>query len=155
MAGYNKVILMGNLTRDPQLSFLPSQTPVCEIGMAVNRRWRDKDGQQRDEVCFIDCRAYGRQAETINQYMKKGRQILIEGRLQFDQWETQDGQKRSKHRVTISNFQFVGTGQGQGRGPGGPPPTDGYDSAPAAPPAQAGPPPPDDMPGPGSEDIPF
>lgn len=125
MASYNKVILMGNLTRDPQLSYLPSQTPVCEIGLAVNRRWRSQDGQQREDVCFVDCRSYGRQAEVLNQYMNKGRPILIEGRLEFDQWESQDGQKRSKHRVFIERFSFVDGGQGGGSPQGG-----GYPSAP-------------------------
>jgi single-strand DNA-binding protein len=106
MASYNKIILLGNLTRDPQLSYLPSQTPVCEIGLAVNNKWRDKDGQQREDVCFIDCRCVGKQAETLNQYMSKGRQILVEGRLELDTWES-GGQKRSKHRVWIQSFQFV------------------------------------------------
>ena len=108
MANYNKVILVGNLTRDPQMSYLPSQTPVVEIGLAVNRRWRGQDGQQREETCFVDCRAYGKQAETLNQYMRKGQPILIEGRLQLDTWEGKDGQKRSKHRVVIERFQFLG-----------------------------------------------
>ena len=108
MANYNKVILVGNLTRDPQMSYLPSQTPVVEIGLAVNRRWRGQDGQQREETCFVDCRAYGKQAETLNQYMRKGQPILIEGRLQLDTWEGKDGQKRSKHRVIIERFQFLG-----------------------------------------------
>ena len=147
MANYNKVILIGNLTRDPQLSYLPSQTPVCEIGLAVNHRWRDKDGQQREEVCFIDCTAFARQAETLNQYMSKGRQLLVEGRLSFDQWETADGQKRSKHRVRISNFQFLDSGQGRGAAP----PADA--SRAAAPPPASGPPSADTPPG--EEDIPF
>lgn len=122
MASFNKVILVGNLTRDPQMSFLPSQTAVVEFGLAVNRRWRGPDNQQREEVCFIDCRAFGKQAETINQYLKKGRQVLVEGRLQLDSWEGKDGIKRSKHRVVVEAFQFLGTGPGggQGGGQGGP-----------------------------------
>ncbi len=183
MASYNKIILIGNLTRDPQLSYLPNQTPVCEIGLACSRRYRTSDGQQKEEVCFVDCRAFGKQAETLNQYMKKGRQLLVEGRLTFDQWETQDGQKRSKHRVTISNFQFLDSGQGRGGGDdaaaGGytrpapapsqgatsaPPPSQGAPSAPlpsqdatsAPPPSQdATSAPPPDAPGPDGEDIPF
>jgi single-strand DNA-binding protein len=119
MANYNKVILMGNLTRDPQLSYLPSQTPVVEIGLAVNRRWRDQQGQQREDTCFVDCRCYGRQAEIINQYMRKGRPLLIEGRLELDQWEAQDGSKRSKHRVFIERFSFVDGQSGGGNGGGG------------------------------------
>lgn len=148
MASYNKVILVGNLTRDPQLSYLPSQTAVCEIGLAVSHRWRDKDGQQREETCFIDCRSYGKQAEVLNQYMRKGRQILVEGRLQLDRWESADGQKRSKHRVSILNFQFMDGGQGRSSGA---PQTQGEHQQ--APPAE--PEPPGNFePAPG-EDIPF
>lgn len=109
MANYNKVILIGNLTRDPQLSYLPSETPVVEFGLAVNRNWKGQDGQRRDETCFIDVRAYGKQAEVLNHYMAKGRPILVEGRLQFDQWVAQDGTKRSRHRVIVENFQFLGS----------------------------------------------
>ena len=117
MANYNKIIMIGNLTRDPQLSYLPSNTPVVEIGLASNRRWKGQDGQQREDTCFVDCRAYGRQAETINQYTSKGRQILVEGRLQFDRWQDKDGNPRSKHRIIIENFQFLDsrpTGAGGG-----------------------------------------
>ena len=110
MSGFNKVIMLGNLTRDPSLSYLPSQTPVVEFGLATNRKWTDKDGNQKEDVCFIDCRAFGRQAETINKYCEKGRPLLIEGRLTFDQWETTEGQKRSKHRITVEKFTFVGGG---------------------------------------------
>ncbi len=155
MASYNKVILMGNLTRDPQLSYLPSQTPVVDLGLAVNRKWKDQQNQQRESVCFIDCRAYGKQAEILNQYMRKGRPLLIEGRLDFDQWEAQDGSRRSKHRVFIERFTFVDSGGGRTGGSGGenaasqgpseatpaPPPGD------EQPPAHEGPP--------GGEDIPF
>jgi single-strand DNA-binding protein len=108
MANYNKVILVGNLTRDPQLSYLPSQMAVVEFGLAVNRRWRSQDNQTREETCFVDCRAYGRQAETINQHLAKGRPVLVEGRLQYDTWEGKDGVKRSKHRVVVERFQFLG-----------------------------------------------
>ncbi len=108
MASLNKIFLMGNLTRDPQLSYLPSQTPVVDFGLAVNRRWTDKDGQQKESVCFVDCRAFGRQAENINKYLTKGRPLFVEGRLDFDQWTGQDGVKRSKHRVTVESFQFIG-----------------------------------------------
>jgi len=118
MANFNRVILMGNLTRDPQLKYLPSNTAVCEFGMAINRRWRDKDGNQRDEVCYVDLAAFGRQGETINQYMSKGRPMLVEGRLKFDSWTGQDGQKRSKLSVVVENFTFVGTRDGGGA-PGG------------------------------------
>ena len=124
MANYNKVILVGNLTRDPQMGYLPSQTPVVEFGLAVNRRYKDQSGQQREETCFVDCKSFGRQAEVINQYMSKGRPILVEGRLHLDTWEGQDGSKRSKHRVIVERFQFLGGGGGgggasQGGGGGG------------------------------------
>jgi len=119
MANFNKVILLGNLTRDPQLSYLPSQTPVVDFGLAVNRKWKGQDGQQRDETCFVDCRTFGKPAETINKYCKKGNPLLVEGRLTFDSWTGQDGAKRSKLRVTVENFQFVSTGGGAGRSSGG------------------------------------
>jgi single-strand DNA-binding protein len=113
MASFNKVFMLGNLTRDPQLSYTPNQTAVVDFGLATNRKWTAPDGTQREETCFVDCRAFGRQAENINKYMSKGRLILIEGRLTFDSWTTQDGTKRSKHRVTVENCQFLpGTGRG-------------------------------------------
>ncbi|UCC22204.1 MAG: single-stranded DNA-binding protein [Planctomycetota bacterium] len=119
MASLNKVLLMGNLTRDPQLSYLPSQTAVVEFGLAVNRRWTGKDGDARQETCFVDCRAFGRQAENINKYLTKGRALFVEGRLTFDTWTAQDGTKRSKHRVTVENFQFLGGPSGGQAGQGG------------------------------------
>ena len=141
MAAYNRVILMGNLTRDPQLSVLPSNTPVCEFGLAVNRRWRGQDGNMQDEVCYVDCSAYGRQAETFNQYMSKGRPVLVEGRLRFRQWETEDGQKRSKLSVVVERFQFVGQSQGaRSTAPGEAGPANAAGPAPAGPGAEAPPP---------------
>lgn len=119
MSSYNKVILMGHLTRDPQLSYLPSKTAAVDIGLAVNHKYKGNDGQVKEKVCFIDCRAFGKQAETINQYLGKGRSVLVEGRLEFDQWESQDGSKRSKHRVFIERFTFVDSGQGGGQQQGG------------------------------------
>ncbi len=120
MANYNKILLMGNLTRDPQLSYLPSNTPVVEFGLAVNRRFRRQDGEQGEETLFIDCRAFGRTAELLNQYTAKGRPLFIEGRLQLDQWEDkQSGQKRSKHRVFVENFQFIDSRGGDGDSSGG------------------------------------
>ena len=118
MANYNRVILVGNLTRDPQLTYTPSQTAVVDFGIAVNRNWTDQNNQKREEVCFVDVRAFGKQAETINHYLSKGRQILVEGRLQYQQWQAQDGSKRSKHIVVIENFQFLGGGQQGQSAPG-------------------------------------
>ncbi len=110
MANLNKIFLIGNLTRDPQLSYLPSQTPVVEFGLATNRKWTDKaTGEQKEEVCFVDCRCYGRQAETINKFLRKGRPVFIEGRLQLDTWTSPEGQRRSKHRVFVQSFQFLGS----------------------------------------------
>ncbi len=117
MANFNKVLLIGNLTRDPQLSYLPSQTAVVDFGLAVNRRWKSKEGQDREETCFIDCQAFGRTAETINKYLSKGRPIFVEGRLTFNTWTAQDGTKRSKHRITVETFQFLGGGQGAAGAP--------------------------------------
>ena len=137
MANYNKVILVGNLTRDPQMSILPSQTPVTEFGLAINRRWKGQDGQQREETCFVDCRCYGRQAEVLNQYMSKGRPILVEGRLQFSSWEDKTGQKRNKLRVVAERFQFLGgRAAGAAAGPevAQPPAPSAPPSAPPAPP---------------------
>src|SRR5436190_866846 len=116
MANYNKIILVGNLTRDPQLKYLPSQMAVCEFGMAVNHKFKTKTGEERDEVLFIDCSCFGRGGEIINQYCTKGKQLLVEGRLKYDTWEDkQGGGKRSKHSVVVDNFQFLG-GAGQGGG---------------------------------------
>lgn len=119
MASYNKVLLMGNLTRDPQLKYLPSQTPVVEFGIACNRKFKTQTGEQREEVTFVDCSAFGRTAEVINQYFTKGKPIFIEGRLKFDSWDDkQGGGKRSKLTVQIENFQFIG-GDREGGGGGG------------------------------------
>jgi single-strand DNA-binding protein len=114
MSNFNKVLLMGNLTRDPQLSYTPSQTAVVDFGLAVNRRWTSRDGEKKEETCFVDCRAFGRIAENINKYMSKGRPVFVEGRLSFDTWTAQDGSKRSKHRVTVENFQFLPGTSGTG-----------------------------------------
>ncbi|MBN2137233.1 MAG: single-stranded DNA-binding protein [Sedimentisphaerales bacterium] len=121
MANYNKVMLMGNLTRDPQLSYTPNQTAIVDFGLAVNRKWKGQDGSPREETCFVDCTSFGRQAETINKYLSKGRAVFVEGRLTFDSWTGQDGTKRSKLKVTVENFQFLpgGGGGGSDRGPRG------------------------------------
>ncbi len=119
MASFNKVILLGNLTRDPQLSYTPSQTAVVEIGLAVNRKFKKQDGSQSEEVCFVDCQMYGKRAEVINKYCKKGNPLLIEGRLKFDSWQGQDGSKRSKLRVMVENFEFMGGGGNRSQSGGG------------------------------------
>jgi single-strand DNA-binding protein len=116
MANLNKVMLIGNLTRDPELKYTPGNQAVCEVGLAVNRKYRTKDGEDREETTFVDCEAWGKQAEVIKQYMAKGRPLFIEGRLKLDTWEDKEGGKRSKMRVVIENFQFLGGGQGGGGG---------------------------------------
>lgn len=112
MASFNKVILMGNLTRDPELRYTPKGTAVARIGMAINRVWRSETGEQREETTFVDVDAFGRQAETIAQYLKKGNPLLVEGRLRLDTWEDkQTNQKRSKLGVVLESFRFVGSPQ--------------------------------------------
>jgi single-strand DNA-binding protein len=135
MANYNRIILVGNLTRDPQLRYLPSQMAVVDFGLAVNHRFKTKTGEDRDEVCFIDCSCFGRGAEVINQYCQKGRPLLVEGRLKLDTWDDkQTGQKRSKHTVVVDNFQLMG---GRGDAPGGGGYQSGGDESSQAPPQRA------------------
>jgi len=146
MASYNRVILMGNLTRDPELRYLPSNTPVVNLGLAVNRRYKNQQGEQQEEVTFVDCEAFARPAEVINQYLGKGQPIHIEGRLRLDQWQSQDGQNRSKLKVVIENFQFVDR-RGDGGGGGGQPAGQAQGGQ------SSGPPPSHE--GPSDDDIPF
>lgn len=120
MAGsFNKVFLMGNLTRDLEIRHTPQNTAVGSFGLAVNRKYRTQDGQNHEEVTFVDCEAWGRTAEVMSQYLKKGRPAFIEGRLKLDQWQDQQGNKRSRLKVVVENFQFVDSGQGGGGGGGG------------------------------------
>lgn len=118
MASFNKVILVGNLTRDPQVRYTPGGSAVAEIGLAVNRSWFDKQSnQKKEETTFVDVTLWGRQAEVAGEYLAKGRQVLIEGRLHLDQWDDKDsGQKRSKLKVVCENMTMLGAG-----GPGGAP----------------------------------
>ena len=118
MASFNKVMLMGNLTRDPQLSYLPSNTAVVEFSVATSRTFKKQDGSQGEEVCFTDCNMFGKRAEVINKYLHKGDPIFVEGRLKLDQWQAQDGSKRSKLRVFVENFEFIG-GRREGGQQGG------------------------------------
>jgi single-strand DNA-binding protein len=120
MSSFNKVILLGNLTRDPQVRYTPGGTAVAELGLAVNRTWFDqKTNSRREETTFVDVTLWGRQAEVAGEYLAKGRQVLIEGRLQLDTWEDKEsGQKRSKLKVISENMKMVG-GRGEGGGGGG------------------------------------
>lgn len=108
MASFNKVILMGNLTRDPETRVTASGLTICKLGLAVSRTFSTKDGERREETTFVDIDAFGKQAEIITKYFRKGKPIMVEGRLKFDQWESNDGQKRTKLGVVMETFQFVG-----------------------------------------------
>jgi len=111
MASFNKVILMGNLTRDPELRYTPKGTAVAKLGLAVNRTWKTETGETKEEVLFVDIEAFSRQAETIGQYLKKGSPVLVEGRLRMDTWDDkQTNQKRSKILVSAENVRFLGSG---------------------------------------------
>jgi single-strand DNA-binding protein len=113
MASFNKVILVGNLTRDPELRYTPKGTAIAKIGVAVNRVWTNEAGEKKEEVTFVDVDVFGRTAENVGQYMRKGRPILIEGRLKLDQWDDkQTGQKKSKLGVIAETVQFLGSSDG-------------------------------------------
>jgi single-strand DNA-binding protein len=115
MASLNKVLLLGNLTRDPELRYAPNGTAVARFGLAINSRYRQGE-EWKDDVCFVDVVVFGRQAETAGEYLSKGRMALIEGRLQWRSWEGQDGQKRSKHEVIAERVQFLSRGREEGVG---------------------------------------
>lgn len=104
---FNKVILVGNLTRDPELRYLQSNSAVCNTGIAVNRKFKSQTGEQKEEVCFIDIALFGRTAEIANQYLKKGSKVLVEGRLKLDQWNDQSGAKRSRHSVVVESLKML------------------------------------------------
>ena len=157
MASFNKVILVGNLTRDPEVRYTPKGTAIAKIGVAVNRVWTNEAGEKKEEVTFVDVDVFGRTAENVGQYMRKGRPILIEGRLRLDQWDDkQTGQKKSKLGVVAETVQFLGSAPGGGEGGGAPaaaaPAPRTQRPAPAA--APAGEPLEGDGP-PESDDVPF
>jgi single-strand DNA-binding protein len=113
MANFNKVILAGNLTRDPELRYTSKGMAIAKITLAINRTWRSEAGETKEEVTFVDVDAFGRTAENIGQYFKKGRPILVEGRLRYETWEDkQTNQKRSKLGVVLENFQFMDSNRG-------------------------------------------
>ena len=158
MNGFNKVILAGNLTRDPELRYTPGGMAIAKFGLAVNRKWKDsQSGEMKEEVTFVDIDAFGKTAETIGNFLKKGRPILIEGRLKLDQWDDkQTQQKRSRLGVVLESFNFLDSGNreggsdfGGGSG-GGNPPSARPQQRSAAPPPQSG----SDMP-PEEDDVPF
>ena len=106
MTSFNKVILIGNLTKDPEIRYTPSGTPVANLGLAVNHRYKQGD-EMRDDVCFIDIVVFGKQAENCGQYLSKGQGIIVDGRLQQRRWEAEDGQKRSRHEVVAQSVRFL------------------------------------------------
>jgi len=115
MANFNKVILAGNLTRDPELRYTPKGTAVAKLGLAINRVWKNEAGETKEEVTFVDVDAFGRTAETIGKYLRKGRPVLIEGRLKYETWEDkQTNQKRSKLGVVAETFQFMDSNRDEG-----------------------------------------
>jgi single-strand DNA-binding protein len=151
VANFNKVILAGNLTRDPELRYTPKGTAIARIGLAINRSWRTETGEQKEEVTFVDVDAFGKTAETIGQYFKKGRPILMEGRLRYETWDDkQTGQKRSKLGVVLESFQFMDSGN---RGEGGGAPAASRPARPASPPPAEGEP--DVQPPHEGDDVPF
>jgi len=151
MASFNKVILAGNLTRDPELRYTPKGSAVAKIGMAVNRTWKNEAGETKEEVSFIDIEAWGRQAEVIAQYMRKGRPLLVEGRLKLDTWEDKNThQKQSKLKVVLESFSFIDS---KGPDGGGAPGEAPRRPAPAAKPAEA--PEGGEAPAAEEDDVPF
>jgi len=158
MANFNKVILAGNLTRDPELRYTPKGTAIAKFGLAINRTWKNEAGETKEEVCFVDVDAFARQAEVIAQYMRKGRPLLVEGRLKLDTWEDKNThQKQSKLKVHLETFSFMDSkGPDSGGGPSGAE----APRRPAAPPGvapgaakpQEGP---EEAPSPEDDDVPF
>jgi single-strand DNA-binding protein len=115
MPSLNKVLLMGNLTRDPELRVTPKGTSICQFGLAINRQFKMESGESRDEVTFVDIEAWGKQGETIAKYCTKGRPLYVEGRLRLDQWEDKNTkEKRSRMKIVLEQFQFLGDGRGGG-----------------------------------------
>ena len=155
MASFNKVILMGNLTRDPELRYTPKGTAIAKVGLAVNRVWTNEAGEKKEEVTFVDVDIFGRTAENVGQSMRKGRPMLVEGRLKLDQWDDkQTGQKKSKLGVVAETVQFLGSapGAGEGSAPGAPaaPRPQRPPAASSAPSPEAG-----DSEPPHDDDVPF
>ncbi len=133
MANLNKVMLIGNLTRDPELRVTPKGTAICTFSLAVNRKFKDESGGEREEVTYVDIEAWGRSGENISKYCTKGRPLFVEGRLRLDQWEDKNTkEKRSRMKVVCENFQFLGSGRGGGDNAGG-----GGESRYSAPPRRA------------------
>lgn len=114
MGSLNKVLLLGRLTRDPELRYTPSGTAVADFGLAVSRAYKTAEGEKKESVTFVDITVWAKKAEICAEYLSKGRQVIVEGRLELDSWETQDGQKRSKLKVVAEDVQFIGSAPGGG-----------------------------------------
>lgn len=160
MASFNKVILIGNLTRDPELRYTPKGTAVAKLGLAVNRTWRTETGETKEEVTFVDIDVFGRTAENVSQYLRKGSPLFVEGRLKLDAWEDkQTQQKRSKLGIVAEMVQFIGaprSSEGVGGGePSAPPPRPRPAASSAPAPAKPAAPSHDDAPPPEDDDVPF
>jgi single-strand DNA-binding protein len=148
MPSLNKVLLMGHLTRDPELRVTPKGTAICQFGLAINRQWKTEAGEKQEEVLFVDLEAWGKTGETIAKYLHKGRGIYVEGRLKLDQWEDKNTkEKRSKMKVVVDSFQFLGEAK-QGNSEGKP-------ATDSAPPDRSPPPPKKEGPAPGPDDSAF
>jgi len=119
MANLNKVMLIGRLTRDPELKYIPSGAGVAEFGLAVNRYYNSANGEKKEDTCFLDVSAWGKLGETVNSYLRKGRQVYVEGHLTYNEWQTQEGQKRSRIRVVAETVQFLDSGRSENRADGG------------------------------------
>lgn len=120
MPSLNKVMLMGNLTRDPELRVTPKGTPICQFSLAINRQFKMESGESREEVIYVDIEAWGKQGETISKYCTKGKPLYVEGRLRLDQWEDKNTkEKRSRMKVVLEQFQFLGDSRGPGASGGG------------------------------------
>ena len=152
MASFNRVILAGNLTKDPELRYTPKGTAIASIRLAVNRTWKSETGEMKEEVSFVDVDAWGRQAEVIAQYMKKGRPLLVEGRLKQDTWEDKNThQKQSKLKVVLEGFTFIDSNRADSAAPTGAQPAPAAAAAPAGAPAAAE----SEAPEPEQDDVPF
>jgi single-strand DNA-binding protein len=150
MASFNKVLLLGNLTRDPEVRYTPKGSAVCDLGIAVNRSYTTDAGEKREEATFVDVTLWGRTAEVAGEYLKKGRPVFIEGRLQLDSWDDkQTGQKRSKLKVIGETMQLLGSGRGGGGAPAEASDEDRPSSRPTPPPK------PSTQPQPDEDEIPF
>jgi len=150
MANLNRVLLIGNLTRDPELRYTPKGSAVCDLGIAVNRSYTTDAGEKREEATFVDVTLWGRTAEVAGEYLKKGRPVFIEGRLQLDSWDDkQTGQKRSKLKVIGETMQLLGSGRGGGGAPAEASEEDRPSSRPTPPPK------PSTQPQPDEDEIPF